>query len=162
ISKRGFIDAFPNRFATPALIAAALASEEFSGRYARDPEYFAHYRDRVAAVTTADVQRVARRVITPENWCVLLVGNKRDILRGDQAASSARIAGIVRWQLTHSNVQNSTRTTWPRRSASVSGRVLNHRALRIDGARGSGGVDACGTAAAAFVATLTVSTIATT
>ena len=34
-------------------------------------------------MTKADVQRVARRVITPENFCVLLVGNKRDILLGD-------------------------------------------------------------------------------
>ncbi len=82
-TKRGFIDAYPNRFATAAQIAGALAGEEFSGRYARDPEYFARYRERVNAVTKADVQRVARRVITPERFAVLLVGNKADILLGD-------------------------------------------------------------------------------
>ena len=82
-TKRGFIEAYPNRFSTPAQIASALASEEWSGRYVRDPEYFARYRDRVDAVTKADVQRVARRVITPENFCVLLVGKKSDILLGD-------------------------------------------------------------------------------
>lgn len=83
VSKRSFIDAFPNRFSTAAQIASALVSEEWTGRMARDPQYFAQYRDRLAAVTAADVQRVARRVITPERFCVLLVGKKSDILLGD-------------------------------------------------------------------------------
>ncbi len=95
VSKRGFIDAFPNRFATAAQIAAALAMEEWTGRMARDPEYFARYRDRIAAITAQDVQRAARRVVTPENFCVLLVGKKSDVMLGDAKhdASVATMAG---------------------------------------------------------------------
>ena len=60
-----------------------LATEEYTGRYATDPNYLLEYRDRIAAVTREDVQRAARRLLTPENFVVLIVGNKSDILLGD-------------------------------------------------------------------------------
>ncbi|MCX8156054.1 MAG: insulinase family protein [Verrucomicrobiae bacterium] len=81
-AKRAFIDTFPRQFATKAQIAAALADEELTGRYATDPDWWEKFRARVAAVTREDVQRVARRLLQPERAVILVVGHKPDILLG--------------------------------------------------------------------------------
>jgi zinc protease len=78
-SKRGFIDRFPGNFSTKARIAGIFAQDEFTGRYARDPEYWAKNRDRIAAVTAADVQRVARKYLTPDKVVILVVGQKKEV-----------------------------------------------------------------------------------
>ena len=39
-SKRGFIDRFPRVFSTKAKTAGIFAQEEFTGRYAKDPEFY--------------------------------------------------------------------------------------------------------------------------
>jgi len=82
-SKSKFIEAFPTQFATAAAIAGTLAAEELTGRYQRQPDYFATYRDKIKAVTQADVARVARRLLDPDKLVVLMVGNASDMLQGD-------------------------------------------------------------------------------
>ncbi|MHB8079626.1 MAG: M16 family metallopeptidase [Candidatus Krumholzibacteriia bacterium] len=82
-TKNKFIETFPTQFETAGAIAGALAVEELTGRYAKDPHYFAEYRDRVAAVTAADVQRVAQRLLDPAKMTFLLVGKVDDMLLGD-------------------------------------------------------------------------------
>ena len=95
LTKNKLIESFPTIFESATAIATTLANEELTGRYQKDPEYFAQYRDRVRAVTVADVQRVARRLLDPAKMTVLMVGNAKDMMAGDEkhAASIATLAG---------------------------------------------------------------------
>lgn len=82
IAQQSFINTFPQKFATKTAVADVFASEEFTGRYASDPQFWKTFRDRISAVTAADVQRVAKKFLTPEKLVILVVGNRDDILLG--------------------------------------------------------------------------------
>jgi len=82
IAKKSFINSFPQKFATKAAVSAAFASDEFTGRHATDPAFWKNFRDKIQAVTAADVQRVAKKYLTPDQLVVLVVGNESDILLG--------------------------------------------------------------------------------
>lgn len=79
ISKHGYIDRFPHNFATKAAVANILAQDEFTGRYAQNPHYWQNYRKKMEAVTAADVERVAKKYLSPDRAVILIVGNKNDI-----------------------------------------------------------------------------------
>lgn len=82
-AKQSFIDTLPRRFSTKTQVAAVLLDEEYTGRYATDPNYFANFRGNVEKVTAADVQRVANRLLAPDRVALLVVGKKPDLLNPD-------------------------------------------------------------------------------
>ncbi|HEX6259001.1 MAG TPA: hypothetical protein VFZ51_00005, partial [Woeseiaceae bacterium] len=72
------VGVFPIRFETTAAITSAIATQESFGL---DPRYYDEYRERIAAVSVADVRRVAERVLDPQRLQVVLVGDPQ-MIRG--------------------------------------------------------------------------------
>ena len=68
--------------------------EEMTGRYTRDPNYFQELRDRVNAVSIADVERVAKRLLDPSKLVVLAVGDTDEMMKGDPK-HDASIKGLA-------------------------------------------------------------------
>ncbi len=77
---RSLIETFPSSFASKAQAVGVFASDEYTHR---DPAFWHTYRDRIRAVTAADVQRVAQKYLSPEKLVVLVVGDQKEIDLGD-------------------------------------------------------------------------------
>ncbi|HQP85004.1 MAG TPA: hypothetical protein PLL76_02000, partial [Thermoanaerobaculia bacterium] len=82
-AKSSFIDTLSRNFATKAQTVNVFLDEEFTGRFAKDPEYYRGYAARIEKVTKADVQRVARRLLATDKVTVLAVGKKDELLNPD-------------------------------------------------------------------------------
>ncbi len=79
--KNSLVQTFPSSFASKAQSMAVFAADEYTRR---DPSYWATYRDRIQAVTGADVQRVAQEHLVPEKLVLLVVGKQAEIDLGDE------------------------------------------------------------------------------
>ena len=89
--KDNLIATFPGQFASKAQTAGIFASDEYTKR---DPAFWQTYRDRIAAVTAADVQRVAREHLVPGKMIVLVVGDQKEIAIGD-GKHDAKLSALV-------------------------------------------------------------------
>ena len=93
-SQHGFVDRFPRTFATKSQIANTLAEDEFTGRYAREPDYWKKYRPRIEAVGKDDIERVAKKYLQRDKLVILVVGQKSDILLG-QPGHDVKLTRLV-------------------------------------------------------------------
>ncbi|PYQ17370.1 MAG: insulinase family protein [Acidobacteria bacterium] len=78
--EKSLIETFPSAFASKAQTVGVFAADEYTGR---DPSYWRTYRERIRAVTAADVQRVARQYLDPAKLVMLIVGDQKEIDVGD-------------------------------------------------------------------------------
>jgi zinc protease len=73
-TKAELLQSFPSRFATPSQAAAQFGTV---AAYDLPPRELQAFRDRITAVTKADVRRVARRYLRPEILSVVVVGDEK-------------------------------------------------------------------------------------
>jgi zinc protease len=78
--KKNLIETLPSTFASKAQTVGVFAADEFTGR---DPSFWQTYREKIAAVTAADVQRVAQKHLDPDKLVILVVGSQKEIDIGD-------------------------------------------------------------------------------
>lgn len=76
-AKSFLVASFPGTVETPAQAAGQLATTRLLGLPA---EHLTSYPQRIAAVTAADVQRVARAYLHPDNAVIVVVGDATQIL----------------------------------------------------------------------------------
>ncbi|MEO7796042.1 MAG: pitrilysin family protein [Thermoanaerobaculia bacterium] len=97
VSKRSFIDTFPRTFESPAATARTFANDEVIGR---PHSYWTEYRNRIEAVTAADVQTVAAKYLDSGKLAMLVVGKWDEIAPGD-ATGRAKMAELFGGQVKH-------------------------------------------------------------
>jgi zinc protease len=80
-AKAFYVDAFPGLFfATKLQTAATYAQAELLGL---PKDYYRTYREKIAALTTDEIRRVAREHLKPERFAWVVVGNIPAIKKGD-------------------------------------------------------------------------------
>jgi len=84
-TKQSMIETFPRRFSSKRRVVSIFADDEFTGRYAKRPDYWDRYRAQIQAVGKAEVQQVAKRLLDLKKSVILVVGQKAAILAGDPA-----------------------------------------------------------------------------
>ena len=78
----------PGQFETTSDIAARLAPIAI---YNLPLDYFSTYSQRIAAVTAADVQRVAEQYVRPDRMSIVIVGDLKTIEQGIRALRVGRV-----------------------------------------------------------------------
>jgi zinc protease len=101
VAKQSFIETFPRSFESKDAMLGIFVADEWTGR---DNAYWQTYRDNVAKVTAADVQRVAQRLLDFNEMAVFVVGDWDTIAPGDGLggkAGRARMADFFNDQVDH-------------------------------------------------------------
>ncbi|GBC80046.1 putative zinc protease [bacterium HR09] len=78
-SKNSFIETFPRNFETKLRTVQLYAMDELTGR---PHSYWVNYRDNIRKVDVQAAQKAAQKLIRPEEFVILVVGNVDEILKG--------------------------------------------------------------------------------
>ena len=76
LAKDSIINSFLFGFTTPASIVIQQARLEY---YGYQPDYLDRYRERIAAVTSKDIQQAARKHLHPDAFKLVVVGDQKAI-----------------------------------------------------------------------------------
>jgi len=80
VNKEGIVEAFPSQWATRQAVANRFADEAREGW---PEDWWVTYREKIQAVTPADVQRMARKLFDTEKMVILAVGKASEMEPGD-------------------------------------------------------------------------------
>jgi zinc protease len=80
VNKEGIIEAFPSQWATRQAVANRFADEAREGW---PEDWWAAYREKIQAVTAADVQRMAGKLFDTDRMVILAVGKASEMEPGD-------------------------------------------------------------------------------
>ena len=79
-ARRGLVEMLPRKFESKPAMLGVFVNDEWTQRPAG---FWQAFRERVEAVTPADIQRVAREHLDPESMAILVVGDWDEIAPGD-------------------------------------------------------------------------------
>jgi zinc protease len=91
-AKEQIIRGFPSRFETTADVAGTLVELVL---FKLPDDYFVNYTAKVAAVTTADVNRVARKHLDPGHFTILIVGDRARIETSLKTLPYAQVINVL-------------------------------------------------------------------
>ena len=87
IAKNSFIETFPRTFESKPGMLAVFVNDEMTNRPA---DFWQTYREKVRAVTVADVQRVAQKYLRSDEVAILVVGKWEEIAADDSQRASMK------------------------------------------------------------------------
>jgi zinc protease len=90
-AKSSLVASFPNTMETASQAASRLAGTRLLGLPA---EHLTQYAQRVAAVTAADVQRVARQYLHPDRAAIIVVGDAAQVLERLRAIAPVSVFDV--------------------------------------------------------------------
>ena len=79
-AKKSVIETFPRQFESKPQMLRVFVNDEWTKRPA---DYWQTFRQKVAAVTREDLQRVAKKHLDPTTMAILVVGDWDEIAKGD-------------------------------------------------------------------------------
>jgi zinc protease len=85
-AKKSVIETFPRQFESKPQLLRVFVNDEWTKRPA---DYWKTFRQKVAAVTREDLQRVAKKHLDPATMAILVVGDWDEIAKGDLEGRAA-------------------------------------------------------------------------
>lgn len=101
-AKSFLVGSFPLRIETAGQIAGQVAQTRLLGL---DTEALTRYREQIAAVTAADVQRVAQQYIRPEQSTIVVVGDASKVLSSLRSVAPVALLSVEGKPLQPSDVE---------------------------------------------------------
>jgi zinc protease len=96
-AKRQFIETFPRTFESKPAMLGVFVTDEWTNR---PKDYWKTFRDKVAKITPADLQRVAQKYIDPNQMALLVVGDWNTVGPGD-STGRAKMGDLLGGKVTH-------------------------------------------------------------
>ncbi|MCE9619308.1 MAG: insulinase family protein [Planctomycetes bacterium] len=96
-AKRQFIETFPRTFESKPAMLGVFVNDEMTNR---PKDYWKTFREKVMATTPADLQRVAKKYVDPNQMVLLVVGDWSTVGPGD-STGRAKMDDLLGGKVTH-------------------------------------------------------------